>query len=65
MKEQWRQQMQQKMADYRQPAPKVSWDALNKALANNKPKAKIVPMWMRRIAAAVAILLVSTWATWL
>ena len=60
MKEQWRQQMQQKMADYRQSAPKVSWDALNKALANNKPKAKIVPMWMRRIAAAVAILLVST-----
>ena len=60
MKEQWRQQMQQKMADYQRPAPEVSWEELDKALANNKPKAKIVPIWMRRIAAAVAILLVST-----
>lgn len=60
MKEQWRQQMQQKMADYRQPAPKVSWEKIDKALANNKQKVKVLPMWTRRIAAAVAILLVST-----
>ena len=52
--------MQQKMADYRQPAPKVSWEKIDKALANNKQKVKVLPMWTRRIAAAVAILLVST-----
>lgn len=60
MKEQWRQQMQQKMADYRQPAPEVSWEELDKALVNNKPKAKTVPMWMRKIAAAVVALVVVT-----
>ena len=52
--------MQQKMADYRQPAPEVSWDALDKALAANKTKGRTVLVWTRRIAAAVAILLVST-----
>lgn len=62
MKEQWRQQMQQKMADYQQPAPEVSWDLLDKTLASNKPKAKVVPMWTRRLAAAVvaAVIVVST-----
>lgn len=71
MKEQWRQQMQQKMADYKRPAPEVSWDELDKALACNKQKAidrqaqfrneaKTVPMWTRRIAAAVVALVVMT-----
>ena len=55
MTEQWRQQMQQKMADYQQPAPEVSWEMLDKALATNKPKAKVVPMWMHRLAAAVVV----------
>jgi hypothetical protein len=55
MEEQWRQQMQQKMADYQQPAPEVSWEMLDKALATNKPKAKVVPMWMHRLAAAVVV----------
>ena len=52
--------MQQKMADYKQPAPEVSWDALDKALASNRHKAKTVPMWTRRIAAAVVALMVVT-----
>ena len=53
--------MQQKMADYQQPAPEVSWDLLDKTLASNKPKAKVVPMWTRRLAAAVvaAVIVVS------
>ena len=55
MKEQWRQQMQQKMADYQQPAPEVSWDQLDKALAANKSKAKVMPMWTRWLAAAVMV----------
>ena len=52
--------MQQKMADYRKSAPEVSWEKIDKALASNKPKAKAVLMWMRRIAAAVAVLVVAT-----
>ena len=60
MKEQWRQQMQEKLADYRKSAPEVSWEKIDKALASNKPKAKAVLMWMRRIAAAVAVLVVAT-----
>lgn len=60
MKEQWKQQMQQKMADYKRPAPEVSWDALDKALASNRYQAKTVQMWTRRIAAAVVALIVVT-----
>lgn len=62
MKEQWIQQMQQKLAGYRQPAPEVSWDEIEKALANNRQKAKarIVQMWTRRIAAAVVVLVAVT-----
>ena len=64
MKEQWRQQMQQKLADYKRPAPEVSWEELDKALAHNRHvsenKAKKVPMWTRRIAAAVVALVAVT-----
>ena len=62
MKEQWIQQMQQKLAGYRQPAPEVSWDEIEKALANNRQKAKarMVQMWTRRIAAAVVVLVAVT-----
>ena len=56
MKEHWKQQMRQKMADYREPAPEVSWDEIDKALAANKQQAKTVAMWHRRIAAAVVVL---------
>lgn len=62
MKEQWIQQMQQKLAGYRQPAPEVSWDEIEKALANNRQKAKarMVQLWTRRIAAAVVVLVAVT-----
>ena len=64
MKEQWRQQMQQKLTDYKRPAPEVSWEELDKALAHNRHvsenKAKKVPMWTRRIAAAVVALVAVT-----
>lgn len=56
MKEQWKQQMRQKMADYKEPAPEVSWDEIDKALAANKQQVKTVAMWPRRIAAAVVVL---------
>ena len=33
MNEQWIHQMRQKMADYKQPAPKVSWDEIDRTVA--------------------------------
>lgn len=56
MKEQWRQQMRQKMADYKQPAPEVSWDEIEKTVAAHNHQAKKVAMWPRRIAAAILVL---------
>ena len=56
MKEQWRQQMRQKMADYKEPAPEVSWDEIEKAVAANGQQTKTIAMWPRRIAAAVVVL---------
>ena len=58
MKEETRKEFKKKMADYRQPAPEVSWDVLEKALAQNR-KAGTVPLWSKRIAAAAAVLLVA------
>ena len=40
MKEEWKKQMQQKMADYRQPAPEVSWNEIDKLL----PSHRIIPL---------------------
>ena len=62
MKEQWIIEMQQKLADYRQPAPEVSWDLIEEALAKNRQraKAKMVQMSTNRIAAAVLALVVAT-----
>lgn len=60
MKEQWILEMQQKLADYRQSAPEVSWEEIEKALAQNRQRAKMVPMWIHRIAAAVLLLVVAT-----
>lgn len=65
MKEQWRQQMQQKMADYRQPAPDVSWSELNQAMAARKRSASMFPVWSRRIAASIAFLLLSGAGYWI
>ena len=56
MKEQTKKEIQQKLADYRQPAPEVSWAELEKALAANR-KAKAVVMWPKRLAAAAVVLL--------
>ena len=58
MKEETRKEIRQKMADYRQPAPEVSWDVLEKALAGNKPARKVA-LWPKRVAAAAAVLLLA------
>lgn len=59
MKEQWIKQMQQKMAGYQEPASEVSWDEVENAVAGHRQQAKTVPLWPRRIAAAVLLLVVA------
>ena len=61
MKEEWKKQMQQKMADYRESDIEVSWEEIEKTLAANRKqaRARVVPMRMRGIAAAVAVLLLA------
>ena len=57
MKEKTRKDMQQKLADYRQPAPDLSWSELETALASNK-KTALIPMWTKRVAAVAVVLLI-------
>ena len=65
MKEQTRKDMQQKLADYRQPVPDISWGELEKALAENKKRSGM-PRWGKRwAAAAVVIAMVGLgWLMW-
>ena len=63
MSEQWIRQMQQKMADYKRPAPEVSWDEIDQALAAGKTH-KTRQLWLQRVAAAAAILLIAGAGYW-
>lgn len=64
MKEQWKKQMQKKMADYRESDIEVSWAEIEKALAKNRQQAKVVPLWLRRVAAAAVFLLMAGGGYW-
>ena len=64
MREQWKKQMQEKMADYRESDIEVSWAEIEKLLAKNRLQAKVVPLWIRRIAAAVAVILITGAGYW-
>lgn len=55
MKEKTRKEMQQKLADYRRPAPDISWTELEKALP--APKARPAAIWGRLTATAAAVVL--------
>lgn len=57
MKEQWIEELRQKMADYKEPAPEVSWEEIEQAVSGAKRQARVVPMWLRRIAAAILVLI--------
>lgn len=61
MNEQWRQQLREKMADYRRPAPEVSWDEIYKALDAHQSRR----LWLRRLAAAAVLLLIAGGGYWL
>lgn len=64
MKEQWKKQMQQKMADYQESDIEVSWAEIEKALAKNRQQAKVVPLWLKRVAVAAVILLMAGGGYW-
>ena len=64
MKEQWKKQMQEKMADYQESDIEVSWAEIEKLLANNRQQAKVVPMRIRCVAAAAVILLIAGGGYW-
>lgn len=72
MKEEWRKQLQQKMADYEVSDIDLSWEKMEKALEANrqkaqdsdKRKAKTIPLWPRRIAAAAFVLLLAGVGYW-
>jgi len=55
MKEEWIQQMRQKMADYSQPAPEVSWSVIDGAM----PARTVFPLWLKSVAAAAVVILVA------
>lgn len=63
MNEQWIQQMRQKMADYKWPAPEVSWDEIDRALAAGIAR-KTRRLWLRRVAAAAVMLLITGVGYW-
>ena len=63
MDEQWIQEMRQKMADYQWPAPEVSWDELDQALATGVTHQTHL-LWLRRMAAAAVILLIAGIGYW-
>lgn len=63
MDEQWIQEMRQKMADYQWPAPEVSWDELDLALAAGVTHQTNL-LWLRRMAAAAVILLIAGVGYW-
>lgn len=58
MKETWIQQLRQKLADYEEPDPLLSWEEVEAALDRQK-SVSMIPLWGRRIAAAAAILLIA------
>lgn len=61
MKEQWKQDIQQKLADFQQPAPELSWDIIEEAVRQKRTAKKLhlVALWtVVTTAAAIALLLV-------
>ena len=59
MKEQWKKQMQKKMADYKEPAVEVSWAEVEKALEGNRRRVRRTILLRRSLAAAAIVLLVA------
>ena len=73
MKEEWRKQLQRKMADYEESDIDLSWENIEKALEANRrkalmadrQKARTILLWYRRIAAAAVVLLLTGVGYWM
>lgn len=57
MKEQWRKDMRQKLADYQKPAPVLSWTDIEQVAATHQAGAKIFPLGRKWVAVAAAVIL--------
>lgn len=63
MSEQWIEQMRQKMAGYKRPAPEVSWEELDRAFVAGKVH-KYRQLWLRRIVAVIVVLSIAGVGYW-
>ena len=63
MNDQWIDQMREKMADFKWPAPEVSWDEIDQILTASKTR-KARLLWLRRMAAAAIFLLIAGVGYW-
>lgn len=67
MKEQWKNDLKEKLADYRQPAPELSWTDVEKAIEKetnlNRHATRLLRM--KRAAAAAALLLLAGGASYI
>lgn len=57
MKEQWRKDMRQKLADYQKPAPVLSWADIEQVAAVQRSGAVMTPIRRKWVAVAAAVLL--------
>lgn len=57
--------MRQILADYEQPAQPMAWDELENAVAKRSHRPAIVPLWARRAAAIVGVLMLTGAAYWM
>jgi len=57
MKEQWRKDIRQKLADYQKPAPVLSWTDIEQVAAVQRSGAVMTPLKRKWVAVAAAVLL--------
>lgn len=57
MKEQWRKDMRQKLADYQKPAPVLSWADIEQVAAVQRSGAVMTPLKRKWVAVAAAVIL--------
>ena len=57
MKEQWRKDMRQKLADYQKPAPVLSWTDIEQVAAVQRSGAVMTPLKRKWVAVAAAVIL--------
>lgn len=57
MKEQWRKDIRQKLADYQKPAPVLSWADIEQVAAVQRSGAEMFPLRRKWVAVAAVVLL--------